>query len=76
MLKNETFLHILSKKIKDKKMLEKYNNFLEKVSSIIKNEFDSKHVLNEKYLKTKRKSYYGKNQHKIPKEGSQLICLF
>ena len=69
MLKNETFLYILSKKIKDKKMLEKYNNFLEKVSNIIKKEFDSKHILNEKYLKTKRKSYYGKINTKYQKKA-------
>ena len=34
--------------------------FREKVSSNIKKEFDSEHVYNEKYLKTKIKSYKGK----------------
>ena len=33
---------------------------LKKVSDIIKKEFDSKAVYNEKYIKTKMKSYTGK----------------
>ena len=41
--------------IKDEKLLEKYNEIWKKVSNIIKNEFDSKPVYNEKYLKTKIK---------------------
>ena len=53
--------------------------FQEKVSSNIKKEFDSEHVYNEKYLKTKIKSYKRKinanlYSNKIPK-GSQCICL-
>ena len=61
-------------------MLEKYNEIWKKVSNITKKEFDSKTVYNEKYIKTKIKSYNRKintNFHinKIPKEGSQCICL-
>ena len=61
-------------------MLEKYNEIWKKVSNSIKKVFDSKPVYNEKYLKTKIKSYEGKinaNFHndKIPKESSQCICL-
>ena len=61
-------------------MLEKYNEIWKKVSNITKNEFDSKTVYNEKYIKTKIKSYKRKintNFHinKIPKEGSHCICL-
>ena len=46
-----------------------------KVSNNIKKEFDSEPVCNEKYIKTKIKSYNGKinkNLHYnyIPKEGS------
>ena len=46
----------------------------------MKKEFDSKPVNNEKYLKTKIKSYNGKintkfYNNKIPKEGSQGNCL-
>ena len=50
-----------------------------KVSSTIKNEFDSKLVYNQKYLKTKKKVFNGKisaNFHNIktPKEVSECIC--
>ena len=53
---------------------------MEKVKNSVKKEFDSETVYNEKYLKAKVKSYNGKintNFHnvKIPKEGSQFICL-
>ena len=52
--------------------MEKYQN--------IKKDFDSEPVHNEKYLKAKIKSYNGETNtnfynNKIPKEGSQLICL-
>ena len=61
-------------------MLEKYNEIWEKVKNSIKKEFDEKQVYNEKYLKAKIKSYKGKintifYNNKIPKEGSQFICL-
>ena len=66
--------------IKDEKLLEKCNEICKKPSSIIKKEFDSKPLYNEKYPKTKIKSYNGKiktNFHnkKIPKEGPQFICI-
>ena len=66
--------------IKDEKLLGKYNKIWKKVSNIIKTEFDSKLAYNEKNLKTKIKSYNGKinanfHNNKIPKEGSQCICL-
>ena len=69
--------------IKDEKLFEKHNEMWEKVSNIIKKEFDSKPVWNEKYLKylkTKIKSYNEKintnfQNNKISKEGSQCICL-
>ena len=69
-------MHIPSKNessfIKDEKLLEKDNEIWKKISNIIKKEFDSKLVYNEKYLKTKIKSRNGKtntNFHndKIPK---------
>ena len=69
-------MHIPSKNessfIKDEKLLEKDNEIWKKISNIIKKEFDSKLVYNEKYLKTKIKSHNGKtntNFHndKIPK---------
>ena len=46
--------------IKDEKLIEKCNEIWEKISNIIKTEFDSKPMYNEKYLKTKIKSYNGK----------------
>ena len=61
-------------------MLEKYNEIWDKTSKLIKRGFDSEHVYNQKYLKTKIKSCEGKinaNFHndKMPKEGSHCICL-
>ena len=51
-----------------------------KVKNIIKAEFDSETVYNEKYLKAEMKSYNGKintniHNNKLPKERSQFICL-
>ena len=66
--------------IKDDWLLEKYNEIWEKVKNSIKREFNSETEYNEKYRKAKMNSYNGKintNFHndKIPKEGSQFICL-
>ena len=66
--------------IKDEKLLENYNEIWKKVSKITKKEFDSNPVYDEKYIKTKLKSYNGKintNCHgnKILKQGSQCLCL-
>ena len=47
--------------IKDVELLEKYNKTWGKVSNRIKKGFDSGPVYNEKYLKTKIKSYQGKS---------------
>ena len=62
-------------------MLEKYNEIWEEVSKVIKTGFDSEPVYNDKYLKTKIKSYEGKtntNFHNdmVPKEGPQYISVF
>ena len=66
--------------IKDDELLEKYNEIWEKVRNSMKKEFYSQTVYNEKYLKTKRKSYNGKintnfHNNRIPKEVSQFISL-
>ena len=66
--------------IRDDELLGKHNKIWEKVKNSIKKEFDSEPVYNEKYLKAKIKPYNGKTKtnfhnEKIPKEGSQLICL-
>ena len=75
---NETkYLYFL---IKNDELLEKYNEIWTKVKNSIKKEFNSEPGYNEKYLKTKIKSYkwtINTNFHnnKIPKEDSQCICL-
>ena len=61
-------------------MNEKYNEIWGKFKNNIKTQFYSGSVYNEKYLKAKIKSYTGKikinfHNNKIPKEGSQCICL-
>ena len=66
--------------IKDDELFEKYSEILEKVENNIKKEFNSEPVYNENYLKAKVKFYNGKintnfHNNKIPKEGSQFICL-
>ena len=64
--------------IKDDELLEKYNEIWKKAKNIIKKEFDSEPLYNEKYLKGKINSYNRKintnfHNNKIPKEGSQFI---
>ena len=66
--------------IKDDELLEKYNEIQEKVKNSIKKEFNSEPVYNEKYLKTKKKSFDGKihtnfHNNKILKESSHCIYL-
>ena len=66
--------------IRHYELLETSNEIWEKVTNNIKKEFDSEPVYNEKYLKAKIKFYNGKIStsffnHKIPKVGSQFICL-
>ena len=61
-------------------MLGKCNEIWEIVRNSIKKEFDSEPAYNVKYLKTKIKFSNGKintnfQSNKIPKEGSQCICL-
>ena len=64
--------------VKDEKLLEKYNEIWKNVSNIIPKIFDRNPVYNEKYIKTKIKSYNGKintnfHNNKIAKEGSQCF---
>ena len=66
--------------MKDDELLEQYNRIWDKVSNSMKKECDSEPIYNEKYLKTKIKSYERKispnfRSNKAPKEGSQCICL-
>ena len=62
------------------KWWKKYNDIWKKFSNIIKNEFDSKPLYTEKYVKTIIKSYNGKistnfHNNKKPNDGSQSIFL-
>ena len=65
--------------MKNDELLETYKIW-KKFKNTIDKTFDSDPVYNEKYLKAKIKSYNGKiitnfHNNKIPKEGSQCICL-
>ena len=66
--------------IKNEELIGKYNEIWDKVSNSMKKGFDSEPAYNEKYTKTKIKSYDGKintnfRGDKVLKEGSQYICL-
>ena len=65
--------------IEDEELLKTYNNIWTRVRNLIKKEFDCRPVYNEKYLKTKIKSY-GKininfHDNGTPKEGYYCVCL-
>ena len=65
--------------IKDE-LLEKYNNICNKVIHSIKKGFVIEPLYNERYLKTKMKSYEDKinaslHHDGMPKESSHCICL-
>ena len=67
--------------IKDNILLEKYNEIWDNVSIIVKRGFDSEPVYNEKYLKTKIKSYEGKvnpnfHKDKMPEELVLIGSVF
>ena len=65
--------------IENDDLLEKYNTIWDKVSADIKKEFESKHVYNKNYLKTKIKSHDNKvrdfHDKKIPKLNSFSILV-
>ena len=65
----------LSFLIKDDKFSEKYNKISERVSNNIKKEFDSEPAYNEKYLKTKIKSYNGKINTNIKRRFSMYLFV-
>ena len=64
--------------IKDDELLEKYNEIWEKVKNIIKNEFNSESVYNEKCLKANIKSYNVKSTQifTIIKYQKKVLNLF
>ena len=64
----------------DKEILEKYSEIWNKIKSLIKKEFNSEPVYNDKYIKTKIKIYnhkvYTNFQHnKISKDNEYCACL-
>ena len=61
--------------IKDEKLLGKYNKIWEKAGNIIKQEFDSNHAYNKKYIKTEIKSSKNFHKNEVPKECCECICL-
>ena len=66
--------------IKNDELLEQYNEIWDKFSKVMKNEFDSVPVYDDKYLETKIKFFEEKfntnfHDYKAPEEGSQYICL-
>ena len=58
--------------MKDEKSFKIYNETLEKVSNIMKNNFHSKLIYNKKYVKAEEKSY---DKKIITKECSQLTMI-
>ena len=75
--KNNKYINFL---VSDKKILEKYSEIWNKIKRLIKKEFNSEPVYNDKYIKTKIKIYndrgYKHFQHnKIPKDKEYRACL-
>ena len=75
--KNNKCINLL---VNDKEILKKYLEISNKIKGLIKNEFNSEPVYNDKYIKTKIKIYnnrvYTNFQHnKIPKDNEYFACL-
>ena len=75
--KSNKYINLL---VNDKEILKKYSDIWNKIKSLIKKEFNSEPVYNDKYIKTKIKIYnnrvYTNFQHnKIPKDNEYCACL-
>ena len=75
--KNNKYMNLL---VNDKKILKKYSEISNKIKSLIKKEFNSEPVYNDKYIKTKIKIYndrvYTNFQHnKISRDNEYCACL-
>ena len=75
--KNNKYINLW---VSGKKILEKYSGIWNKIKNLIKKEVNSEPVYNDKYIKTKIKSYndrvYTNFQHnKIPKDNEYCVCL-
>ena len=67
--------------VHNKKLLKKYNEIWDKISNLLKQGFDSEPVYNDKYIKTKIKSYNNRaytnfQYNKMPKDNAYCTCLF
>ena len=76
--KNSKYMNLL---VNDKEILEKYTEICNKIIILIKKDFNSEPVYNDKYIKTRTKIYnyrvYANFQHnKIPKDKEYCACLF
>ena len=63
-----------------KELLKRYNAIWDKISNLLKKEFDSEPVYDDKYIKTKIKTYNNKintNFHvnEIPEDNECCTCL-
>ena len=75
--KNSKYMNLLAN---DEKILKKYSDIWNEIKSLIKKEFNSEPVYNDKYIKTKIKIYndkvYTNFQHnKMPKDNEYCACL-
>ena len=75
--KNNKYINLL---VNNKKVFKKYSDICNKIKSLIKKEFNSEPVYNDRYIKTKIKIYndrvYTNFQHKrILKENEYCACL-
>ena len=76
---DKNYKHI-SVLVNDKEILKKYPEIWNKIKSLIKKEFHSVPVYNDKFIKTKIKIYndtvYTNFQHnEIPKYNAYFVCL-
>ena len=65
--------------VRDEVLIKEYNEIWDKIRNLLKKEFDSESVYNDKYMKTKTNLYntYGMNFYvnKMPKENERYTCL-
>ena len=66
--------------VHDKELLKNYNETWDKISNLLKKEFDSIPVYDNKYIKTKTKIYNNKintnfQGEKIPEDNEYCTCL-
>ena len=75
--KNNKYLSLL---VNDKEILKKYNEIWNKIKSLLKKDFNSEPVYNDKYIKTKVKVYNDRvntnfQYNRISKDKEYCTCL-